>query len=121
MRGRHAIGPEIAEHVEGSALACTRMRVALETIAGTKPVKDACADLAICEQLFERIRVKAIQAGVSALELKPAGRPAKPSPPGAEQIAELQERIAELEAQLQAAEVRGELAATLPRLAAKKR
>jgi len=117
MRGRHAIGPEIAERVDGSTLACTRMRVILETIVGSKPVKDACAQLGICEQLFERIRARAIAAGVAALELKPAGRPAKATSAAEEQIAELSDRIAELEAELQAATVRAELAATLPRLA----
>jgi len=113
MRGRHAIGPEIAERVDGSTLARTRMRVLLETIAGTKPVKDACVELDICEQMFERYRARAIEAAVAALELKPAGRPAKATSPDDEQIAELKERIAELEA----ATLKAELAATLPRLA----
>lgn len=121
MRGRHAIGPEIAERVEGSALACTRMRVVLETIVGTKPVKHACAELAICQQFFERLRDKAIRAGVQAMELKPAGRPAKRTSAEQRQIAQLQKRIAELEAKLQAAEVQAEWASTLPRLAGKKR
>jgi hypothetical protein len=117
MRGRHAIGPEIAERVEGSTLARTRMQVILETIVGTKPVKDACAELDICEQMFERLRQKAIQAGVEALELKSAGRPPKATSAADEQVAELQERIAELEAELQAATLRAELATALPRLA----
>jgi hypothetical protein len=117
MRGRHAIGPEIAERVEGSALARTRMRVILETITNTKPVKDACAELDICGQMFERYRARAIEAAVASLELKPAGRPAKAASPDDEQIAELKERIAELEAELQAATLKAELAATLPRLA----
>jgi hypothetical protein len=69
------------------------------------------------EEAFERLRQKAIQAGVEALELKPAGRPPKSSSPSDEQIAELQERVAELEAELQAATLKAELAATLPRLA----
>jgi len=117
MRGRHAIGPEIAERVDGSRLACTRLRVILETIVGTKPVKDACVELDICEQMFERYRARAIEAAVASLELKPAGRPAKATSPSDEQIAELKERIAELEAELQAATLKAELAATLPRLA----
>ena len=117
MRGRHAIGPEIAERVDGSTLARTRLRVILETIVGAKPVKEACVELDICGQMFERLRQKAIQAGVEALELKPAGRPAKATSPDDEQITELKERVAELEAELQAATLKAELAATLPRLA----
>jgi hypothetical protein len=114
MRGRHAIGPEIAERAEGSDLACRRMRVVLETIAGAKRVLEACAELGITEQRFETIRQEAIQGGVAALELKPAGRPRKA--PADDRITELEERVVELEAQLQAATIRAEMAASLPRL-----
>jgi|CXWL01.1.fsa_nt_gi uncharacterized protein YceH (UPF0502 family) len=117
MRGRRSIGPEIADRAAGSALACTRLRVVLETLAHRKPVQVACAELGISEQRFERIRENAIQGAAAALELKPAGRPAKVPAPAEERIAALQDRIAELEAELQAATVRAELAATLPRLA----
>jgi hypothetical protein len=116
MRGRHAVGPEYAEQLEGSALACKRMRVVLETIAGSKRVLEACEELDICEQRFETIRQEAIQAGVTALELRPAGRPRKQAAAADERIAELEQRIVELEAQLQAALVRAEMATTLPRL-----
>jgi hypothetical protein len=114
MRGRHAIGPEIAERASGSDLACRRMRVVLETIAGTKRVLEACAELGITEQRFETIRQEAIQGAVTALELKSAGRPRKATDD--ERIAELQKRIAELEAQLQAATIRSEMALSLPRV-----
>jgi hypothetical protein len=115
MSGRHAIGPELAEKLEGSDLARTRMRVVLETIAGKKRVLEACEELGICEQRFETIRQEAIQAGVTELELRPAGRPRKSTSESDEQIAQLQQRVGELEAQLHAALVRAELATTLPR------
>jgi len=121
MRGRHAVGPEIAERLDGSDLACTRLRVLLETITGEKRVTEACEELGICGQLFERLRHRAMQAAAESLELKPAGRPARTTSAEEARIAELQERIAELEAELQAATVRAELAATLPRLNGKKR
>lgn len=119
MRGRHAIGPEYAERLTGSELACHRMRVVLETIAGTKRVTEACAELGICQQRFETIRQEAIQAGVAALEPRPAGRPRKEVAADAEAV-RLRQRVDELEAELQAAQVQVELAATLPRLAGKK-
>lgn len=118
MRGRHAVGPEYAERLAGSELACRRMRVILETIAGTKRVTEACAELGICTQRFEAIRQEAIQAGVAALELRPAGRPRKEA--ADEQRARLGDRVAELEAELHASEVRADLATALPRLAGKK-
>jgi uncharacterized protein YceH (UPF0502 family) len=116
MRGRHAIGPEIAERASGSDLARRRVRVVLETIAGTKRVSAACAELGISEQRFETIRAQIIQASVAASELKPAGRPRKAPAEADERIAALAERIAELEAQLQAATIRAEMATSLPRL-----
>ena len=116
MRGRHAAGPELAERLQGFKLARTRMRVVLETIRGTKRVLEACAELGVCEQRFERIRWDALQWGIPGVELKPAGRPRRTSSAADEQIAELQRRIAELEAQLQAALIRAEMATTLPRV-----
>jgi hypothetical protein len=116
MRGRKPIGPELAEALEGSSLARHRMRVVLETLAGHKRVRDACVALEICPQRFEAIRAAAIQAGIDALELKPAGRPAKVVSAANAEIARLNGRIAELEAALAAAQVRAELALTLPHL-----
>jgi len=116
MRGRHAAGPEYAERLEGSELACHRMRVVLETIAGTKRVQDACTELDICQQRFETIRQEAIQAGVAALELGHAGRPRKNTTAADDETIQLRQRVAELEAQLHAVTIRAELATTLPRL-----
>ena len=120
MRGRHAIGPEIAERVSEASFEARRLRAILETIAGQKRVQDACADLGISEQLFERLREKSMRSASRSLRLKKAGRPGKkPSAQDAE-IARLEQRIVELEAELKAATLRAELAATLPRLAGKK-
>jgi hypothetical protein len=114
MRGRRPVGPELASQLEGSAEACRRMRVVLETIAGTRRVQEACEQLGICEQRFETIRATAIRAGIVALEAKPMGRPPKVLTEAQAEITRLQERVAELEAQLQVASVRAELAGILP-------
>ena len=110
MRGRRPIGPELAGQLEGSAAACRRMRVILETIAGTRRVLEACEDLGICEQRFETLRATAIGAAIAALEARPMGRPPKVLTEAQAEIARLQERVAELEAQLQVARVQAELA-----------
>jgi transposase-like protein len=120
MRGRHAIGPEIADRVSDAPLEAGRLRAILETIAGQKRVQDACADLGISEQLFERLRDKSMRSASRSLRLKKAGRPAKKLSAGDAEIIRLQQRIVELEAELKAATLRAELAATLPRLAGKK-
>ena len=113
MRGRRPIGPEIAEHLAGSARAQLRMRVILETLAGTMRKNEACARLGICAQRFEALRAAAIGAGIAALEPKPVGRPAR-SAERAPELARLEARVAELEAELQVARVRAELAGRLP-------
>jgi hypothetical protein len=118
MRGRTPVGPELAERLDGSDLARQRMRVVLETLAGTRRVKDACAELGICEQRFEALRTAAIRAGIEALELKPAGRPPRVTPEAEAEVTDLRKRVAELEASLQAALIRAELATTLPRVGA---
>ena len=59
----------------GRTVACRRMRVVLETIAGTKRVPRRVRELGICQQRFEAIRQDAIQAGVAGPGAA-AGRPA---------------------------------------------
>ncbi|MCE9567867.1 MAG: hypothetical protein K8U57_38195 [Planctomycetes bacterium] len=116
MRGRKPVGPKLAEQLAGSTLACLRMRVILETLAGTCRVQDACDKLGICQQRFERLRTTAIQAGIASLELKPAGRPTKVLSEADLENARLKERIAELEAELALSHIRVELATALPQL-----
>jgi hypothetical protein len=94
------------------------MRVILETLAGMRRIRDACDELGICEQRFETLRTTAIQAGIEALELRPAGRPPKLISEAQAEVADLRERIAQLEAELAAASIRAELATTLPRVGA---
>ena len=112
MRGRRPIGPELTERLKGSAPARRRMRVILETLAGTTRVSAACAELGICSQRFEALRAEAIGAGIAALEPKPVGRPARADRPA--EVVRLEARVAELEAELAAARVRAELAGRLP-------
>jgi transposase-like protein len=113
MRGRRPIGPELTERLEGSASARRRMRVILETLAGTTRVAEACEQLGICPQRFEAIRAEAVRAGIAALEPRPAGRPTRAAerPP---EIARLEARVEQLEEELAAARVRAELAGVLP-------
>jgi hypothetical protein len=113
MRGRRPSGPEWAEQQDGSARARVRMRVILETLAGTMRKKDACAVLGIGPARFDAIRGAVIRAGIAALEPRPAGRPRRAD--RAPEVARLEARIAELEAELHAANVRAELADQLPR------
>jgi len=118
MRGRTPVGPELTDKLAGSELARQRMQAILETIAGRCRVQDACERLGICQQLFERLRTTAIETGIAALELKPAGRPTKVNSEEEAEIARLKERVAELEAELKVMHIRVELATHLPQLGA---
>jgi hypothetical protein len=89
------------------------MRVILETIAGTRRVREACEELGICEQRFETIRATAIRAAIAALEARPIGRPPKALTEAQAEIARLQDQVGELDGQLQVARVRAELAGIL--------
>src|SRR5262245_12147285 len=113
MRGRHPSGPEYVEHLTGSAAARQRLRLLLETIAGTCRVSEACARLALSDDRFEQLRHTALSAALQALEARVAGRPAR-TPPADDELRQLRARIAELEAELQTALIRAELAVTLP-------
>jgi len=115
MRGRRPIGPEVTDHLDGSAQARLRMRLILETLAGTTRKKDTCAALRICAQRFEALRAEAIGAGIAALEPRPPGRPRRAAPARDAEVARLEARVVELEAELQAAQARAELAGHLPR------
>lgn len=118
MRGRHPSGPEFVDKLSGDAAAKERLRVVLETLAGTCRVSDACQRLNISEQRFDQVRVEALQAALAALEPKPLGRPPRTASPGETEAEQLRARIAELEAQLHVAAVRTEVAAILPHTAA---
>jgi transposase-like protein len=120
MRGRHAIGPEIAEQVADSPFEAFRLRLILESFTGEKRVQDICAEMGVCSQMFERLRDKAMRGAARALRPKKAGRPPKSRSAADARIAELEHRIAELKAENQALKVRAELADGLPRLAGKK-
>jgi hypothetical protein len=115
MRGRKPTGPAAVERLPGSPQAHQRLRVVLETLAGTCRVQHACARLGLSEQRFDQLRTQVLQAGLASLEPRPAGRP--PRPAVAADMAALQARVAELEIELAAARVREEIALALPAVA----
>jgi hypothetical protein len=118
MRGRHPSGPEFVDKLSGDEAAKARLRVVLETLAGTCRVSEACQRLNISEQRFDQVRIEALQAALAALAPKPLGRPPQTATPAETEAERLRARVAELEAQLHVAAVRTEVAAILPHTAA---
>jgi hypothetical protein len=119
MRGRKPMGPEVTDRLRGSDQARLRVKTVLQTMTGELRVQDACRQLVLSEQRFDELRLEAVQAAIDALELKPAGRPARAAADAT--IAQLRQQVTELEGRLQAALMRAELAATLPRRGKKSR
>src|SRR5262252_2687679 len=98
MRGRKPSGPAAVERLPGSPLARQRLRVVLETLAGTCRVQEACTQLGLSEQRFDQLRTQVLQAGLDSLEPRPAGR--RPRPVPAADVPALQARVAALEIEL---------------------
>jgi acyl-CoA synthetase (NDP forming) len=112
MRGRYPSGPEYVNSLEGSAEAKRRAKVILQTVSGELRVQEACRLLGISEQRFQQLREDMLQAAVTRLEVRPAGRPATEAE--APELAALKEQVAALEDEVRAAELREEIALTLP-------
>jgi hypothetical protein len=112
MRGRKPSGPAAVERLPGSPQARERLRVVLETLAGTCRIGEACARLGLSEQRFDQLRTQVLQAALDSLEPRPAGRPHRAAP--AADVTALEARIATLEIELRAAQVREEIALALP-------
>jgi transposase-like protein len=105
------------ESLEGSRHTKKRLRAILETISGQKSVAKACEDLGIGEAMFHRIRKEALEGALAALQPKPIGRPRNDAGEGQRgDVRELEEENLELKIALRAAQVREELAATLPQV-----
>ena len=114
MRGRRPSGPECVERLAGSDRAKERLQVVLETLAGTCRVQEACRRLGLSEPRFHQLRTQVLEAALSRLEPRPAGRPAQPAAADEERLAALEDRLAAKDVELRAAQARVEIALVLP-------
>lgn len=114
MRGRRPVGPEYTEKLSGSKTAKLRARVILETIAGTRRLKEACELLGISEQRFHQLREEMMAAAVKALEPGQPGRRPQTLTPTEEQVVVLEQKLADQEVELRAAKARAEIAVIMP-------
>lgn len=116
MRGRRPSGPEYVDHLDGSATAKERLKVVLETLAGTCRVQEACVRLGISEPRFHQLRTQMLEAALDGLEPQTPGRKPHTLAPAEEQVRHLEQQLAEQDFELRAARAREEIALTLPRL-----
>jgi hypothetical protein len=118
MRGRRPSGPEYVNNLSGTATAKERLKVILETLAGTCRVQEACARLGISEPRFHQLRTQILQAALAGSEPQTPGRKPQILSPAQEQVRLLQQKLEHQDAELRLARVREEIALTLPRVSA---
>jgi hypothetical protein len=102
--------------LDGPEEAKRRLKFILETVAGTRTISEACAELDISEAAFHELRKQALTAAVEGLAPRPVGRPRKDSDPEQRRIRELEEHVFVLKKDLQAARIREEIAIAMPHL-----
>ncbi len=121
MRGRYPAGWEYLDRFEASAEAKQRFQATVELLLGACRVQQACERLGLGSTRLEQVRHDAIAGALAALERQRPGRKPRVVSDLQQEVARLQQRIVALEAALQVANVRAELAATLPRVSAEKK
>lgn len=113
-RGRRAKGPGLVEHLDGSDLARSKLRIVLETISGKKSIEAACQELGIGNTAFHELRAKILKGAIELLEPRPPGRPPQPSSPSSDRVAELEAEVRRLKTELDIAYVREEVILAMP-------
>jgi len=93
-----------------------RLKAILETLAGTKTVEEACAQLDVSESRFHELKAIALASAASGLEPAPRGRPRKAEDPAQSEVEALKRRVKELEQDLIFAKTRAVLATAFPHL-----
>jgi hypothetical protein len=116
MRGRWPAGPEYVDKLEGSQESKERLKAILDTLYGEARLQEACDQLDISETRIHQLRQQALQAALTAIEPRPAGRPSLTPTAQTEQLHALQERVQQLEQALHESQVREEIALVLPHL-----
>ena len=116
--GRKPQGAALVAALPGSEHTKQRLTLFQQTMSGQCSVGDACQEMEICESRFYAQRTEWLEESLALLEPGSPGRPAKPAPlPEPAEVNALRERVRELEKRLTVAEVRSDLACSLPRLA----
>ena len=105
-------GLKHVERLRGPTEQKLRLRVVLEVLQGRRTVEQACEALGVKPARFHELRNQALEGALEGLAPGKAGRPKEPSEP--EAVRRLTEENEELKEQLWAAQIREEIALTMP-------
>jgi transposase-like protein len=112
--GRTPEGPGLADRLDGPDEAKKRLKVILETISGGRTIEDAAREIGVRPARFHELRKQVLEAGLAALEPKPAGRPREETAAPDPRVAELEAKLRDLTIEVKAAHVREQIALTMP-------
>jgi len=114
--GRKPLAAGHVDHLQGSELAKLRLTLILDAMLGKITVADACERLGIRESRFHAMRSHWLQEALELLEPRRMGRPPRQTPPAelSDRLRDVEAELAEVREQLAVAELRRELAETLP-------
>lgn len=105
----------LVDALPGSAKARARLRVILDNLAGERTVAAAIRVLGISRRHFHALRLACLRAALHALEPRPIGRPAQ-QPGDCDRLTALEAELQNARIDLRAAQVREEIALTMPHL-----
>ena len=114
--GRKPEGSKLVEGLEGSEMARARVGAILDCLTGRKTVEEASQELGIHQAMFFRLRTEALAGAIAALEPKPMGRPPKIVSAEEKEIEELKLMLKRKDLEIRAAQIREEIALTMPHL-----
>lgn len=100
----------------GSAEARRRLALILDTLAGQRTVREAAALLGLRARRFHILRRQFLADSLEDLEPRPPGRPCRLVDASASQVTALEAEVRRLRLELQAAQIREEIALTMPHL-----
>ena len=114
VMGRPNKGVDHVGNCDGSKQSKLRTQVVLQTISGELSVNEALEILGIQRPHFAKLRLRALQGAVDALEPGRPGRRRKRDAEADQRTSELSTKVAQLERQLQLERARADIAQILP-------